>query len=546
MGNPNTLPPPNRSLPPSQPIKPSSSQSLSPFQSPPPEETHHDPPPSSNSQPSSPQEPSRNELLSTALAETESSDLVAPVNIPDDPDGVLHKNHPAMVLLNNSSLVIQRQIEMMNIFIGFEQANKYIIMNGRGDTLGYMAEEDHSMGRSMARQFLGTHRSFTAHIFDVHEREILRIHRPFSWVSSKIRIYDPHSGQSESPAPTASSTASSSHENSNLVPHTSSLPLSEMRVIGEAQQQWAPLRRKYNLFSYRPLPAPEHQVSGDQPDTSSNAVTISQQPEQAIEAGMAQFAYVSEPFMSWDFTLKDSEHRITGSVNRNFGGFARELFTDTGVYALRMDSASLSQEPSHYISQTGEREPHQQTAMTLDQRAVMLATAVSIDFDYFSRHSGVGGGGFGLFPVWFPGMGGAAEGGAVGGAAGAAGEIGAAEGAAGAVGGAARGLGTEGAAGALGGAGTMAGYEAIQRGRGQQQPVDDASPTAMNDPYNQSPQQNQYGDQQNPEQSPWGEWSNDQQPQSGPSNQNGGNGGGDSGGESGGGEGGGFDWSDFF
>lgn len=29
--------------------------------------------------------------------------------------------------------------------------------------------------------------------------------------------------------------------------------------------------------------------------------------------------------------------------------------------------------------------------MTLDERAVMLATAVSIDFDYFSRHSGRGG-----------------------------------------------------------------------------------------------------------------------------------------------------------
>ena len=26
--------------------------------------------------------------------------------------------------------------------------------------------------------------------------------------------------------------------------------------------------------------------------------------------------------------------------------------------------------------------------LTLDERAVMLATAVSIDFDYFSRHSG--------------------------------------------------------------------------------------------------------------------------------------------------------------
>lgn len=424
-------------------------------------------------------EPSRVQLVSTALAESESSDLVAPVNIPDDADGILDKTHPAMAILNNSSLVIQRQMEMMNIFLGFEQANRYVIMNPRGDTIGYMAEQDHGLGNALARQAFRTHRSFTAHIFDAGMREVLRIHRPFSWISSRIRIYDPCSPtDSYTDSSTLDGTAVATVLDPSAAARVSPLALSDMRIIGEAQQQWAPLRRKYNLFNFRPLSPPQDDPaiaklpSGDLPNTEAKALTITQQSDQAIEAGMAQFAHVNEPFLSWDFTLKDQDDRAVGSVNRNFSGFGREIFTDAGVYALRMDSASLAQEPTHLVSSTGQQalqDQPPQLAMTLDQRAVMLATAVSIDFDYFSRHSSAGSGGF--FPMFFPWWGGAAEGGAAGGAvggaagageaagaAGAAGEIGAAEGAAGAVGNAARGVGGAGIGeGAIAGAGTMAG-----------------------------------------------------------------------------------------
>ena len=41
--------------------------------------------------------------------------------------------------------------------------------------------------------------------------------------------------------------------------------------------------------------------------------------------------------------------------------------------------------------------------MTLDQRAIVLATAVMIDFDYFSKP----GSGFRIIPIWIPGTGGA-------------------------------------------------------------------------------------------------------------------------------------------
>lgn len=200
----------------------------------------------------------------------------------------------------------------------------------------------------------------------------------------------------------------------------SPLALSDMRIIGEAQQQWAPLRRKYNLFVYRNAPSPENrpesQRSPPPGQPLSNAQAMDLTPYNG-EGDYNQFAYVDEPFLSWDFSLMSQDSKLIGSVNRNFSGFGREIFTDTGVYALRMDAAGLAQEGKHLISQTGQQaqsaDRSPSPGMTLDQRAVMLATAVSVDFDYFSRKSGSGGM-MNFMPLWFPGGGSGATAGETG------------------------------------------------------------------------------------------------------------------------------------
>jgi hypothetical protein len=104
--------------------------------------------------------------------------LITPVHMPED---------PAMRLLDNSTLIVQRQLEMMNVLMGFEQANRYVIMDPSGNHIGYLAEQEHGIGNAVARQMFKTHRSFTTHVFDREEKEILRFHRPFSWVNSRIR-----------------------------------------------------------------------------------------------------------------------------------------------------------------------------------------------------------------------------------------------------------------------------------------------------------------------------------------------------------------------
>ena len=313
-----------------------------------------------------------------------------------------------------------------------------------------------------------------------------------------------------------------------------------MRVIGEAQQQWAPLRRKYNLFLFQHPPTAETDLSS-RPFSSADTPLSNSQQLQGRSGGRggeyAQFAYVDEPFLSWDFSLLTADLKLIGSVNRNFVGFAREIFTDTGVYALRMDAAGLAEEPKHLISKTGTTHAiaHDKSkpGMTLDQRAVMLATAVSIDFDYFSRKSASGSMGF--FPLWLPGGGEAAAGGA-------AAEGAAAEGAAraGAVGGAARGATGVGGAGegALAGGAALGGYEGLQRGTygGGSPPAPGEAPPSHED------------SESNPIQNPpdftdesWDLWSDDPNPWG--SGQKGDQRGGD-GGEDGEGEDG--DWGDLF
>ncbi|CAG8498965.1 6170_t:CDS:2 [Funneliformis caledonium] len=214
------------------------------------------------------------------------------------PFEVLNRYYPAAQILQNPTLVVARQLEMLNIFLGFEQANKYALLDPNGNCVGYVAEEE-SFASTILRQLFRTHRKFNAMIIDLEGQLILKIRRPFAWINSRIFI-----------------------------------STSEEHLIGEVHQQWHLWRRRYNLFINR-----------------------------------KQFARIDTGFLSWDFNIEDELGSILGSVNRNFSGIARELFTDTGKYVIRMDSREL----------------------TFDQRAVILAAAISIDFDYFSRHSGNGG-----------------------------------------------------------------------------------------------------------------------------------------------------------
>ncbi|ORX37703.1 Scramblase-domain-containing protein [Kockovaella imperatae] len=257
-----------------------------------------------------------------------------PVVIPPDPDGVLQDSHAARELLAHDTLVIVRQIEMLNIFVGFEQANRYAIQTTEGELVGFLVEEEQSIVSTMTRQFLRTHRPFRAIIMDRHGNPILWIRRPFQFINS--RIYVRAAGEENGP------------------------------LVGEAQQEWHPWRRRYNVFQ-----------------TRRGGETFS------------QFARIDGGFWAWDFWLKNKDDQLVASINRNFRGLGRELFTDTGQYVIRFDAAGteLDMPPGAAFEVQGQKlilPSGPDGSLTMDQRAMTLATAVSIDFDYFSRHSGAG------------------------------------------------------------------------------------------------------------------------------------------------------------
>ncbi|KAG0221588.1 hypothetical protein BGX31_009717 [Mortierella sp. GBA43] len=302
-----------------------------------------------------------------------------PAVVPEDPFGVLQPFDTAAKLLSQPALIVTRQIEMLNVLVGFEQANRYAIVDPSGTPIGYIVEEDTNILKAVSRQMLRTHRPFKASVLDLEGNEVLKIHRPFAFINSRIMISSP-----------------------------------DDRLIGEVQQEWHLVRRRYNMFTIE-QPDPET-MEKDQTTTALST------ERDVTGAGLnrVQFAKIDGGFLALDFDMQDEEGRKMASVNRNFVGFARELFTDSGQYALRFDAAviqDLQQEQglgatvaaASNTSMANEREIQEakevqankdelalaqlanRGGLTLDQRAIMLACAVSIDFDYFSRHSGHGG-----------------------------------------------------------------------------------------------------------------------------------------------------------
>ena len=86
-------------------------------------------------------------------------------------------------------------------------------------------------------------------------------------------------------------------------------------AFAEVQQRWHLWRRRYDLFirqgpkrilSLIPDPQPE-------PDTES----------------YHQMARIDEPFLAWEFTLRDAHGKEIGSVSRAFRGIGREVCTET-------------------------------------------------------------------------------------------------------------------------------------------------------------------------------------------------------------------------
>jgi hypothetical protein len=262
-------------------------------------------------------------------------------------------------LLFNDALVVERQIEMLNVFIGFEQTNKYSITNAAGEQVGYIAEEPGGFLSSFNRQIFATHRPFKALVMDPSGTPILWVRRPFAWINSRMYVQRPNPGQEAVETTTSSSEA-------------------VLDTFAEVQQIWHPFRRRYDLFLR---------------ENSKRILSLASdpQPEPEIDANtFNQVAKIDAPFLAWYFSIQDAAQQEMAFIDRKFRGFGREIFTDTGQYLIHFGPRP----PEDATGNTQSSAP----LLNLEQRALILALAVNIDFDYFSRHSG--GPGFFHFGAW--------------------------------------------------------------------------------------------------------------------------------------------------
>lgn len=268
-------------------------------------------------------------LLDTGAYQNDPTQFRTVFEIPPNTNGIITPEDGIYDILKEPTLVIERQIEFMNVVLGFEQANRYKVMNSLGDQIGYMVEKDYGILKAIGRQFFRLHRPFDIDVFNNYGDLLMTIKRPFSFINSHIKSLLPgydHNGE--------------------LM----------YEVIGELVQSWHLWRRKYNLFKLEDEGADEYN----------------------------QFGAIDSPFLAFDFPVRNENGDVIASVDRNWVGLGRELFTDTGIYIIRMDPASFAGLGDMYPTVAG--------PLTLDQRAILLGNAVSIDFDYFSRHSRTGGG----------------------------------------------------------------------------------------------------------------------------------------------------------
>eukprot|EP00884_Botryococcus_braunii_P006963 jgi/Botrbrau1/16268/Bobra.0066s0050.2 len=268
-------------------------------------------------------------------------------------------------VFDNPALIVTRKIEWGTVLLGFEQANQYTILNEVGEVVALMAEDLGGLTRTLGRQALGTHRSFTATVFSADGSQILfRVRRPFYFVSSTMYIEGP-----------------------------------DGEVIGEVQQKWHPLRRNYELFLGK----------------RAGGLHLRPVPRLGVPHPRRRRIYLWMTLLIMGGWWTES----WASIDRNFQGFAKEIFTDAGKYVIHFGSTPT--EAAGECAQHGrggaprpappdvkplpEARPGALTVipqangnqlvvsrpLALSERMIALAAAICIDFNYFSQHSNSGG-----------------------------------------------------------------------------------------------------------------------------------------------------------
>ena len=119
-----------------------------------------------------------------------------------------------------------------------------------------------------------------------------QLRRPFSWINSRMFV----------------------QRLKNLSDRTATEDQPVLDTFAEVQQRWHLWRRRYDLFIRQGPKRILSLVSDPQPEPDTESYN--------------QIAKIDEPFLAWNFTLKDARGKEFASVSRAFRGFGREVCTE--------------------------------------------------------------------------------------------------------------------------------------------------------------------------------------------------------------------------
>ena len=89
-------------------------------------------------------------------------------------------------MLTRDTIIVKQDTELSNIVLQIDAANRYLLFDPSGESLGIAAEESGGVGGWFMRQFLENNRPCTLHIYDQQGQEIATGKKPFRFMFSEM------------------------------------------------------------------------------------------------------------------------------------------------------------------------------------------------------------------------------------------------------------------------------------------------------------------------------------------------------------------------
>lgn len=116
-----------------------------------------------------------------------------------------------------NTLIVTRKVEWATVLVGFEEANRYTVLDGEtGDAVLYIAEDSHTTTSLVTRQLLHRRRPLSATVMDAREGNsvVCTLRRPMHLITSATSVERGDTGE----------------------------------LLGEVKQVFSLIGRKYELF----------------------------------------------------------------------------------------------------------------------------------------------------------------------------------------------------------------------------------------------------------------------------------------------------------